>query len=489
MHHGLERAARRFGGRDIVRAGEKRWSFQELDEASNALARHLAARGVGHRDRVAVMMTNRVEFVVAVHAISKLAAAVVLLSPAWKKLEVDHALGLTEPVHGVADGPAVGLLSERLAVTDVDDPAVFTRGGADAGTDVAAGDESVLVFSSGTTGLPKAVRHTHASISQATADWCEALALSADDRFQVATPPSHILGLLNLLAAAEVGATVRLHARFDLDEVLSRIGRDRITLEMAVAPIALAMANHPRLEEFDLSSLRFIMWGATPVTESVAETVTQRTGVRWLPAYGASELPVIACNPVTEPERWRLDSAGLPPGGVELRVVDLDTGAVLEPGQIGELQARSPSVMAGYLPDDANADAFADGWYRTGDVGWIEPEGWVHLTDRAKEMMKVNGFQVAPAEIEAVLLGHPAVLDCAVFGAPDERAGEVPVAAVQLHPSVPVTERELEELVATSLANYKQLRHVVVVDAIPRLPSGKALRRTLRDEFVRLPAS
>ena len=165
-------------------------------------------------------------------------------------------------------------------------------------------------------------------------------------------------------------------------------------------------------------------------------------------------------------------------------MADLDTGAVLRPGEIGEIQVRSPSVMAGYLPAEATAEAFADGWYRTGDVGWLEPEGWVHLTDRSKEMIKVNGFQVAPAEIEAVLHGHPAVLDCAVFGLADERAGEVPVAAVQLDPDRPSADGELQQLVADSLATYKQLRHVVVVDAIPRLPSGKVLRRTLRDEWT-----
>lgn len=457
---------------------------------STAFARHLAGEGVGAGDRVALMMANRVEFLVVVEAASKLGAASVMISPAWKQAEVAHALSLTSPRHAVVDAdaaPLVGAVLGDHSVTDLDDRAV--RAPADAepatpGGDVPGTAESVLVFSSGTTGLPKAVRHTHASIGHATAHWVAALGLGPEDRFQVATPPSHILGLLNLLAAVEAGASVRLHRRFDLDEELSWIERERMTLEMAVAPIALAMANHPRLEDFDLSSLRYVMWGATPVSETVATVVTERSGVRWLPAYGASEVPVIAANPVDRPDAWRLDSAGLAPAGVELRVQDIDTGAVLSPGGIGEIQARGPSVMAGYLPEADSTAAFADGWYRTGDVGWLEVEGWVHLTDRLKEMIKVSGFQVAPAELETVLHGHPAVLDCAVFGIPDERAGEVPVAAVQLDPSVPVADGELQRLVADNLATYKQLRHVVVVDAVPRLPSGKVLRRTLRDAWA-----
>jgi long-chain acyl-CoA synthetase len=442
------------------------------------------------------MTSNRVEFLIAVYAINKIGAAAVLLNPAWKTLEVEHALELTAPVQAVADGAGVSLLTSHLGgrVVDLDDQPTM---------DVAFGrsreplligdtrdmDECVLVFSSGTTGLPKAVRHTHLSMSHAVVHWCGALGLGPDDRFQVATPPSHILGLLNLLAAVAAGATVRLHPRFDLDEVLRRIASERMTLEMAVAPIALAMANHPVLEQYDLSSLRYIMWGATPVSESVATLVTTRTGVNWLPAYGASEVPVIACNPVDDPGNWRLDSAGLPPSGVELRVADLDTGDALAPGGIGEIQVRSPSVMAGYLPDEATADAFIDGWYRTGDVGWLEPGGWVHLTDRSKEMIKVNGFQVAPAEIESVLHAHPAVLDCAVFGIPDESAGEVPVAAVQLDPQKKLSDGELERLVADSLATYKHLRGLVVVDTIPRLPSGKVLRRTLREDWTSALAS
>jgi acyl-CoA synthetase (AMP-forming)/AMP-acid ligase II len=481
MHTALERAADRFGDRDFLRAGDEHWSFRELDEQANAFARHLAGLGVAAGDRVAVQSSNRVEFVIAVNGISKLGAAAVLLSPAWKAAEVGHAVQLTKPVHAVADGAGVELLGGMLPVTSLDDPLPEgdrSRLGIEVGDEA----ESVLVFSSGTTGGPKAVRHTHRSIGHGTRDWVESLGLTADDRFQVATPPSHILGLLNLLAAAEAGATVRLHPRFDLDEVLRRIESDRITLEMAVAPIALAMANHPDLERYDLSSLRYVMWCATPVTEAVAHKVTDRVGVRWMTAYGASELPVITCNPVHEPDRWRIETVGIAPDGVQLRVVDLDTGVVLPSGEVGEIQVLSPSAMAGYLPDEATADAFTDGWYHTGDVGWIEADGWVHLTDRSKEMIKVNGFQVAPAELEAVLLGHPAVRDCAVFGLPDERAGEVPVAAVQLGGEVAV--EELRALVADTLATYKQLRHVVVVDEVPRLPSGKALRRTLRDTWT-----
>jgi long-chain acyl-CoA synthetase len=488
LHHGLEQAAHRFGARAAIASGNDTWSFGELERAAGTFAGQLAATGVVAGSRAVVMTTNRPEFVVAVHAISKLGAAAVLLNPAWKTLEVNHALSLTGPVHAVADGPAVAVLRGQMGesrVTDLDEGALSA--GVDPGRPpdwpASVDDDVLLVFSSGTTGLPKAVRHTHGSIGAAIGHWKDALGLGSEDRFQVATPPSHILGLLNLVTAISAGAWVRLHRRFDLDQVLSHIQRDRMTLEMAVAPIALAMANHPELEKYDLSSLRYIMWGATPVTPSVAETVTRRTGVRWLPAYGASELPVIAANPVGRPDAWRLDSAGQPPSGVELRVADLDRGGPLPPGGVGEIQARSPSLMAGYLPGEANVDAFVDGWYRTGDVGWVEPSGWVHLTDRSKEMIKVKGFQVAPAELEAVLLGHPGVVDCAVFGMSDQQSGEVPVAAVQLQAGGRATADELGRLVADSLASYKRLHTVIVVDAIPRLPSGKVLRRVLRDEW------
>ncbi|WP_419930311.1 class I adenylate-forming enzyme family protein [Candidatus Poriferisocius sp.] len=473
-----------------VRFEDRFLTYEEFNQQADGFARVLAERGVSAHQRVAVMASNRPEFFTAVFGIFKLGASAVMISSAWKQAEVAHAAGLTEPVLAITDGDThlrlPPLLADQVIHLD-DDPAVAALANHSAEPMAVELDweqtEAVLVFSSGTTGMPKAVRHTHASIGAAIVIWGSVLGLTTDDRFQIATPPFHILGLLNLLASVWAGSSVRLHPRFDLDAVLAAVETDRITLEMAVAPIALAMANHPRLEEYDLSSLRYIMWGATPVTESVARRVTERTGVGFLPAYGASELPVIATNPVHRPDLWRLDSAGLPVHDVRVRIADLETGAVLSAGEVGEIQAQSPARMAGYLPAEADADAFTDGWYRTGDVGWMEPDGWLHITDRVKEMIKVKGFQVAPAEVEAVLLGHPGVVDCAVFGIPDPDSGEAVAAAVQLAENADPSVDDLKALVADTLASYKSLHTVLVVESIPRLPSGKTLRRELKRRF------
>lgn len=457
---------------------EREYSLPRLDQLADGLAASLARRGVRAGDRVALMASNRPEFVVAVRAIWRLGAAVVLVSPAWKREEVEHVLKITEPEDAVGDQP---VLAELMPMLHLDEPVMpGPEWLPEPDSDPDAGADAVLVFSSGTTGMPKGVRHTHASLGAAVRHWRDALQLTSRDRMQIATPPSHILGLLNIVTALETGVWLRLHRRFDLDRVLHHIQTDRITVEMAVAPIALAMSSHPELESYDLSSLRYIMWGATPVTPSVAETVTRRTGVGWVPAYGASELPVISCNPL---DGARLDSAGRAVPGVSLRVVSLETGDPVGPDETGEIQARADSVMAGYLPADTTAEAFQDGWYRTGDVGHLDKDGWLRLTDRSKEMIKVRGFQVAPAEVEAVLHGHPAVADCAVFGVPDLSDGEAVVAAVATSGSLEST--ELITLVGDRLASYKRPSQVVFVAEIPRLPSGKVLRRVLKERHGR----
>ena len=316
LHDGLVRAAARDRRRsDAVRAGDDRWSFADLDRMSNAFARHLARTGRGAGDRVAVMTTNRVEFLVAVEAVSKAGRGVGADQPGVEggrgRARRSRSPGPatpspTAPRTAILTGPPRRRGGHRSRAH----PSVGARlrRGPGAGDAVHHGR---LPRRRGHPRLqlrarPDCPRRSATPTARSAGPprtGARALGLGPDDRFQVATPPSHILGLLNLLAAVEAGATVRLHTRFDLDEVLSRIESDRMTLEMAVAPIALAMADHPGPRATrDLSSLRYIMWGATPVTESVAAVVTARTGVRWLPAYGASELPVIAANPVDDPD-------------------------------------------------------------------------------------------------------------------------------------------------------------------------------------------
>ena len=439
---------------------DRQYTMVDLDALADGMALTLRRRGVGAGDRVLLMSTNRPEFVVALRAVWRLGASVVLVSSGWKPAEVAHAIALTRPVLGIGD---VALLADLLPTVHLDEPITPA---VEEWEPVPDDADALFVFSSGTTGLPKAVRHTHAGFAAAVRHWRSALELTAADRMQIMTPPSHILGLLNIATVLDAGAWMRLHPRFDIDRMLQHIQDDRITIEMAVAPIALAIAAHPELERFDLSSLRYIMWCATPVTRSVADAVTERVGVPWVSAYGASELPVIACCPIGEA---RLDTVGKPVPGVRVRIAES-----------GEIQVRSESAMLGYLPEQDSASAFEDGWYRTGDIGELDDQGWLRITDRLKEMIKVRGFQVAPAEVEAVLHGHSAVVDCAVFGVPHDADGEAVIAAVC---GGGVSEAELINLVGQRLSSYKRPRQVVFVDEIPRLPSGKVLRRVLRERF------
>jgi long-chain acyl-CoA synthetase len=456
----------------LLAYGDRQYTRSELDALTSGMASALEQRGVRSGERVALMSSNRPEFVVAMHAIWRLGAAVVLVSSSWKRAEVEHALALTTPAHAVGDNPVLADLMPMLHLDEPVTPGLREFDEPDATSD------ALFVFSSGTTGMPKAVRHTHGAFATAVAHWRAALGMTSADRMQILTPPSHILGLLNIATALDAGAWIRLHPRFDVEAMLRHIESDRITIEMAVAPIALALAAHPRLESYDLSSLRYVMWCATPVTKSVADEVTKRAGVSWVTAYGASELPVISCNSL---QGAQLDTVGRAVPGVEIRIASLESGRPVIAGEVGEIQVRSPSAMVGYLPDDATAGAFSDGWYRTGDVGHLDGEGWLRITDRAKEMIKVRGFQVAPAEIEAVLHGHPAVADCGVFGVPDAADGEAIVVAVTRCGAV--ESDELIALIADRLASYKRPTRVVFVPEIPRLPSGKVLRRVLKERL------
>jgi long-chain acyl-CoA synthetase len=497
MHHFLADAADRHPERIALVFGDDTYTFRELDSVGNAFANALPGIGFRPGNRVALVVSNRPEWILAQHGVSQAGGAVVMPNPAWKAGELRHAFALTEPDMVIADaaladvvddagGPALRVCVDRdappgwLSFWDLVYGASGQRPAPPPGFSL--DDDVALPFSSGTTGLPKAVRHTHRSLVAATISWCSAATIDETDHLQFFLPLFHIYGIVTSACSFLAAAKLTLFPRFELDRVLAHIEEAKVTLAFGAAPIAVAMANHPELERYDLSSLRYFLWAATPVAKDVADRVTERAGVRWVQAYGATEAPDLYCNPIHDPEWCRLDSPGLPVSNLEARIVDLETHLDVPPGEQGELVVRGPHVMAGYLPPEANADAFLDGgWLRTGDVGWLEPDGWLHLTDRAKEMIKVSAFAVAPAELEATLHAHPAVADCGVYGVPDARRGEAPKAAVVLTEPGAATEKELAEWVAERLATYKHIDRFVFVDEIPRTASGKVLRRTLKE--------
>jgi long-chain acyl-CoA synthetase len=495
LHHFLQDAADRHPERIALRFDADTYMYRELDSAGNAVANALQRQGVEPGTKVALAITNRPEWIIAQHAVSLAGGVAVLPNPSWKAAEFEHAFGLTQPDVVIADAAIAGVIdaagapATRICVDDDAPPGwssfwdlVYDSSGRRpmALPDDALDADVAYPFSSGTTGLPKAVRHTHRSLVATVINWNSACAVRDDDHVQFFLPLFHIYGIAITGCTWTSAATITLFPRFDLDTMLQHIMEAKVTLAFGAAPIAVAMANHPQLERYDLSSLRYMMWAATPIAEDVATRVTERAGVRWLGAYGATEAPGLYCNPVDYPDRCRLDSPGLPVSDLEVRIVDLETHEDVAPGAEGEIVVRGPHMMAGYLPPEADADAYLDGFVRTGDVGWVEPEGWIHITDRAKEMIKVSGFSVAPAELEATLHAHPAVADCGVYGVPHPTKGEVPKAAIVLSAEGAASEEELRAYVAEQLAGYKHIDEFVFVDAIPRTASGKVLRRELK---------
>jgi 4-coumarate--CoA ligase len=269
--------------------------------------------------------------------------------------------------------------------------------------------------------------------------------------------------------------------RFDLADFLQTIQDRRVTRVAAVPPMVVALAKDPLVTEYDLSSLRQIGSGAAPLSAEIEREAMARTGAEVTQGFGLTET-----SPVTHaalPDMVRSGSIGVPIPNTEVRVVDPETGEDLGVGKPGELWIRGPQVMKGYLnnPDATAASIDPDGWLKTGDIGWVDVDDHWLITDRLKELIKYKGFQVAPAELEAHLLTHPAVADAAVIAIADEEAGEVPKAYVVLKPGHRVTSGELVEHVAAHVAPYKKVRAIEFIDEIPKSLSGKILRRVLRD--------
>lgn len=330
---------------------------------------------------------------------------------------------------------------------------------------------ALLPYSSGTTGLPKGVVITHANLAAAVAQAGRGLGLGPADTLLGVAPMAHVMGfVVSLAAPLAAGATVVTLPRLGLGELLGALERHRVTVLVAPPPVMAALAHHPAVAEHDLGALEVAVSGGAPLSPDLRDAVAARLpGVRVAQGYGLTE--TIATVAVPDRERGNpRGSAGRIAPGTEVRVVDPATGSDVAPGQEGELWVRGPQVTPGYRNrPEATAQLLAPGgWLRTGDLGRVEGGGDVVVVDRLKELIKVDAYQVAPAELEALLAAHPAVADAAVVGRPDGRRGEVPFAFVVARG--PLDEDELIAWVAPHVAPYKRLHAVRLVDDLPRTP-------------------
>ncbi|HVM07939.1 MAG TPA: 4-coumarate--CoA ligase family protein [Acidimicrobiales bacterium] len=463
-------------------------TYGELRELVRRLAGGLAARGFGKGSTLALMAPNIPEYAVVFHGVATAGGTVTTINPTYTPDEVRHQLqdsGATilvtvgmfkETAEKAIEGTGckevvlieemAGLLGEPIEQVDVD----------------VHNDVVVLPYSSGTTGLPKGVMLTHFNLVANLAQ-IEPVLESEDGETALAVLPFfHIYGmqvLMNGLLAR--GITVITMPRFDLEQALSLMQEHKVARFFAVPPMILAFAKHPIVDNYDLSSLKTIMSGAAPLGGDLTQEAADRVKCEIFQGYGMTELsPVTHATP---PGQGKPGSCGVTVPNTECRIVDPD-GKDLDVEGVGELWIRGPQVMKGYLNNDEATRSTIDdeGWLHTGDVGRFDADGHLYIVDRVKELIKFKGFQVAPAELEALVVTHPAVADVAVIGIPDVEAGELPKAFVVLKPGAEATEDDIKDFVKGKVATYKQLAMVEFVSEIPKSASGKILRRMLRDK-------
>ena len=470
-------------------------TYERLAADVGRVAAGLTERGFGKGDVFAIHSPNVPEYAVAFLAVASAGGAVTTVNPLYTADELAGQLRDSGASYLLTVPPLLG--KARAAADTVGVREVFVFGEAEGARPFAAlladdghppaitidpgEDVTALPYSSGTTGRPKGTMLTHRNL---VASLCQSDGLGLtreDDTVPAVAPFSHISGLvLSMLMSLYKGATIVTMPRFDLEGFLQLVQDHRVTLGYLVPPIVLALARHPIVDRYDLSSLRCIATGAAPLGAEVERECAERLGVPVLKQFGMTETSgLVSATPGDDPAKAKPGSVGPLVRNTEGRIVDPATGEELAAGVEGELRVRGPQVMKGYLNrPEATASAIdADGWLRTGDICRADEDGYLYVVDRLKELIKYKGWQVAPAELEAVLLSHPKVADAAVVGSPDEEAGELPKAFV-----VPKGEPSAEEIlsfVAERVAPQKKIRKVEFVGEIPKSPSGKILRRVL----------
>ncbi|WGX96342.1 FadD3 family acyl-CoA ligase [Nocardioides sp. L-11A] len=522
----LEQAAAEHRDHPAIVDGDTIITYAGLRDLVVAAARGYRALGVEPGDRVAIWAPNRAEYLLALLGAQQLGASVVPLNTRYRGHEArvvlersravalvvcdgflgtDYSVLLAESASddgGSGDPhPVVAGLPHLRAIVDMN---AAGRPGTVAWADFLAAGERVppaeierlaaevtpdtvadILFTSGTTGLPKGVMSAHRQTIGTAEVWARGASLGERDRYAIVNPFFHSFGYkAGAIACLTAGATIHPVLTFDPDALLQLIQDAGITVLPGAPTIFITLINHPRRAEFDLSSLRFSIAGAASVPETLFEQMQEVLGFDEVAqAYGLTECVVATRSRAGEDPRHIAETTGPGVDGIEVRVVD-EAGADVSTGTDGEIWLRGANVMLGYFEDpEATAAAIdPDGWLHTGDVGRLDEHGCLKITDRIKDMFIVGGFNVYPAEVENTLAAHPAVMESAVIGVPDERMGAVGRAYVVLRPGADADAEDLVAWARERLANFKAPRDVVFVSELPRNASGKVLKTDLRSD-------
>ncbi|MGB0872624.1 MAG: long-chain-fatty-acid--CoA ligase [Solirubrobacterales bacterium] len=465
-------------------------TFAQLDGASSLLAGHLKEQGIEPGDRVGLMVPNVPYFPVIYYGILKAGGVVVPMNVLLKGREVEFYLSDPNAKalyawHDFGEDAEIGAENTDAELTLVK-PGDFEAllGAAtpiDGIVDRDPSDTAVILYTSGTTGTPKGAELTHSNLMSNVVTNCEMFEFAAGDVIFGGLPLFHSFGQTCAMnAGVKAGATVTMLPRFEPGKALEIIERDKVTTFMGVPTMYVAMLHHPSIGEIDSSSIKFGVSGGASLPVEVLQGVESAFGCKLLEGYGLSETsPVASFNQPKNPSKP--GSIGTPIDGVEMKLVDDDANDIADdPDAVGEIAIKGPNVMKGYWRrDDATAEVMRGDWFLSGDMAKKDDDGYYFIVDRKKELIIRGGYNVYPREIEEVLYEHPAIMEAAVIGVPDEVHGEEVAAAIAFKPDQSATTEEIQDFVKERVAAYKYPRHIWIVDELPKTATGKILKRQI----------
>ena len=470
-------------------------TYKQLIGGSRKMAAGLAQRGFKKGDVFAIYSPNLPEYAIAFYGVSMAGGIVTTINPLYTANELAHQLNDSGACFLLTIPMFLDKALEAAEQSEVKE--VFVFGQAEGATGFMAllnnngqvpeveinprEDIIVLPYSSGTTGRSKGVMLTHYNLVANITQIADLDQLSTHDVAIGVLPFYHIYGMAVIMSLTIAkGATVISMPRFDLVQFLESMQNYEVTAAYVVPPIILALAKHPLVDNYSFPKLRFINSGAAPLPEPVANECAKRLNCVVKQGYGMTELSPVS-HEIAITSTIKVTAVGPVIPNTESRIIDLATGEDVEPGQSGEILVRGPQVMKGYhnRPDATAATIDEEGWLHTGDIGYVDEDEYFYVIDRIKELIKYKGFQVAPAELESLIQSHPALADVAVIPSPDDEAGEVPKAFIVLKPGATASAEEIMSFVAGQVSPHKKIRRVEFIDAIPKVASGKILRRKL----------